>query len=92
MLKGATDIERANDITSHPVIDGPVIYGITTNGDISSLDRRTGKTIWTQPVSSFYGMAFDGFNLFVTHDSGAIYSVSNKDDGEVMWRQGDLEI
>ena len=88
--KGSTDIERANDITSHPVIDGPVIYGITTNGDISSLDRRTGKTIWTQPVSSFYGMAFDGFNLFVTHDSGAIYSVS-KSDGEVMWRQGDLK-
>ena len=85
--KGTTDIDRANDITSHPIIDGSVIYGVTTNGDISALDRRNGKTIWTKPLSSFYGMSFDGFNLFVTHDTGSIYSV-NKEDGEVNWRQG----
>jgi len=88
--KGTTDIERANDITSHPVIDGSVIYGVTTNGDISSLDRRNGKTIWTRPISSFYGMAFDGLNLFVTHDTGSIYSI-DKDDGEIKWRQADLK-
>ena len=88
--KGATDIERANDITSHPVIDGPVIYGVTTNGDISSLDRRNGKTIWTRPLSSFYGMAFNGSSLFVSHDTGSIYSL-NKEDGEVEWRQGALQ-
>ena len=44
--KGVTDIERANDITSHPVIDDSFIYAITTNGDISALDRRSGKSIW----------------------------------------------
>jgi len=88
--KGSTDIERANDITSHPVIDGAVIYGVSTNGDISSLDRRNGKTIWTEPISSFYGIAFDGSSLFVTHDTGSIYSVS-KDDGEVEWRQAGLK-
>lgn len=88
--KGVTDIERANDITSHPVIDGPIIYGITTNGDISALDRKNGKTIWTRPLSSFYGMVFDGFNLFITHDTGSIYAV-NKEDGEIKWRQADFQ-
>ena len=88
--KGATDIERANDITSHPIIDGPVIYGVTTNGDISSLNRRNGKTIWTRPFSSFYGMAFNGFSLFISHDTGSIYAL-NKDDGETIWRQGALK-
>ena len=88
--KGATDIERANDMTSHPVIDGPVIYGVTTNGDISALNRRNGKTIWTQSLSSFYGMAFNGFNLFVTHDTGSVYSL-NRDNGEIEWRQPALK-
>jgi len=88
--KGATDIERANDITSHPVIDETIIYGVTTNGDISALDRRNGKTIWTEPISSFYGMAFDGSSLFVTHDTGSIYSL-DKSDGEIKWRQPDLK-
>ena len=88
--KGATDIERANDITSHPVIDEDLIYGVTTNGDISALNRRNGKTLWTEPISSFYGMAFDGSNLFVTHDTGSIYSV-NKDVGEIEWRQAGLQ-
>ena len=88
--KGVTDIERANDITSHPVIDEAIIYGVTTNGDISALNRRNGKTLWTEPISSFYGMAFDGSNLFVTHDTGSIYSV-NKQDGDIEWRQADLQ-
>ena len=88
--RGNTDIERANDITSHPVVDGPIIYGITTNGDISALDRRNGKTIWTEPISSFYGMAFDGSSLFVTHDTGSIYALS-KGDGEIEWRQTGLK-
>ena len=88
--KGTTDIERANDITSHPIIDGTIIYGITTNGDISALERRSGKTIWTRPISSFYGMVSDGFNLFITHDTGSIYSI-NKEDGEIEWRQAALK-
>jgi outer membrane protein assembly factor BamB len=88
--KGVTDIERANDITSHPVIDDAFIYGVTTNGDIAALDRRSGKSIWTEPISSFYGMAFDGMNLFITHDTGSIYSV-NKIDGEIEWRQSGLK-
>ena len=88
--KGVTDIERANDITSHPVIDDAFIYGVTTNGDIAALDRRSGKSIWTEPISSFYGMAFDGFSLFVTHDTGSVYAL-NKDDGEIKWRQPALK-
>ena len=88
--KGVTDIERANDITSHPVIDDSFIYAITTNGDISALDRRSGKSIWTEPISSFYGMAFNGMSLFVTHDTGSIYSV-DKTDGEIEWRQSGLK-
>jgi hypothetical protein len=35
-------------------------------------------------------MAFDGSSLFVTHDTGSIYSV-RKDDGEVEWRQAGLK-
>jgi len=88
--KGVTDIERANDITSHPVIDDAVIYGVTTNGDISALNRRNGKSIWTEPISSFYGMAFNGSSLFVTHDTGSIYSI-DKSDGEIEWRQAALK-
>ena len=88
--KGATDIERANDMTSHPIIDGPVIYGVTTNGDVSALNRRNGKTIWTESLSSFYGMAFNDFSLFITHDTGSVYAL-NKDDGEIEWRQPALK-
>ena len=59
-------------------------------GIFQLLDRRNGKTIWTQSLSSFYGMAFDGLSLFVTHDTGSIYSL-NKDDGEIKWRQPSLK-
>jgi hypothetical protein len=35
-------------------------------------------------------MAFNGFSLFISHDTGSIYAL-NKDDGETIWRQGALK-
>ena len=87
--KGTTDIDRANDTTSSPVIDEPFIYIASSKGNIASLDTKTGKIIWERPLSSFYGISSFNDYIIVTHDSGSIYALS-KDTSEILWRNADF--
>lgn len=87
--KGVTEIDRTNDVTSQPVIDGPVIYSVSSKGKIAAFDRRTSQKIWEKPLSSFDGLNLYGNNLIVVHETGSIYSLNNE-AGETYWRNVDL--
>lgn len=87
--KGVTEIERANDVTSQPVVDGPFIYAVSIKGRIAAFDRRTSQKIWDRPLSSFDGLNLYGNNLIVVHETGSIYSLNN-DAGGTYWRNEDL--
>jgi outer membrane protein assembly factor BamB len=88
--KGLTEIERANDVTSQPVIDGSIIYSVSSKGKITSFDRRTSQKIWDRTLSSFVGLNLYGNNLIVVHESGSIYSLNNE-VGKSNWRNADLQ-
>ena len=79
-----------NEIVSKPLINEGLVYAVSTNGNISSIDRRNGRVIWTRDLSSYKNIYFDGFDIFVTHKSDSIYSL-NKDSGEINWRLEDLQ-
>ena len=87
--KGTSDIARANDTTSSPVIDEPFIYIASSKGNVASLDKKTGNIIWDRPLSSFYGISGFQNYIIITHDSGSIYAVS-KDTSEILWRNADF--
>ena len=89
-VKGLTEIERLNEIVSKPLINEGLVYAVSTNGNISSIDRRNGRVIWTRDLSSYKNIYFDGFDIFVTHKSDSVYSL-NKDSGEINWRLEDLQ-
>ena len=89
-VKGITEIERLNEVVSKPLINEGTVYSISTNGNVSSIDRRNGRVKWTKDLSSYKNINFDGFDIFVTHKSDSIYSL-NKDSGEINWRLEDLQ-
>jgi len=88
--KGVTEIDRANDVTSQPIIDGAIIYSVSSKGKIAAIDRRSSRTLWDKPLSSFVGLSIYGFDIIIVHESGAIYSLQNE-DGKTNWRNGDLQ-
>ena len=88
--KGITEIERANDITSQPIADGPIIYSISSKGKIAAFDRRTSQTLWDRTLSSFVGLNLYGNDIIVMHESSSIYSLQNY-AGETNWRNADLQ-
>jgi outer membrane protein assembly factor BamB len=87
--KGVTEIERASDVTSTPVIDGMTIYSVAYQGKISAVDRVNSRTLWSRDISSYTGMSVDGARIYLSHTGGAVYSLAIE-SGKTYWRQGDL--
>jgi len=87
--KGVTEIERASDVTSSPVIDGLTIYTVAYQGKISAVDRVNARTLWSRDISSYTGLSVEGAKIYVAHTGGALYSLAIE-SGKTYWRQGDL--
>jgi len=84
--RGVTEIERIADITSLPVIDGPVVYAVAYQGRIAAVDRKNGKVVWNRDISSYAGLSIEDGRLYVAHTLGAIYSLDYA-TSKTFWRQ-----
>jgi outer membrane protein assembly factor BamB len=87
--KGVTEIERIADITSLPVVDGPLVYAVAYQGKVAAVDRRAGKVMWSRDISSYSGLNAEDAKIFVSHTLGAVYSI-DYETGKTFWRQGAL--
>lgn len=87
--KGTTEIERIADITSLPVVDGPVVFAVAYQGKVAAIDRASGRVGWSRDISSYTGISGEASRLYLTHAQGAVYSLEYA-SGKTFWRQGDL--
>lgn len=87
--KGVTEIERIADVTSNPVVVGPVVYAVAFQGRIAAVDRVNGKVLWNRDISSYAGMSYDSEKIYITHAIGSIYSLDYA-TGKTFWRQPDF--
>ncbi|MSQ81012.1 MAG: outer membrane protein assembly factor BamB [Candidatus Methylopumilus sp.] len=87
--KGVTEIERASDVTSSPVIDGTIIYAVAYQGKISAINRINARILWSRDISSYTGINIEGARIYLSHAGGALYSLAIE-SGKTYWRQGDL--
>jgi outer membrane protein assembly factor BamB len=87
--KGVTEIERIADITSLPVVDGPLVYAVAYQGRVAAVDRTNGKVVWNRDISSFSGLNAEDAKIFVSHTLGSVYSL-DYETGKTFWRQGNL--
>lgn len=88
--KGVTEIERIADITSLPVVDGPLIYAVAYQGKIAAVDRATGRVVWNRDISSLAGLSAEDARIFVSHAMGSVYALDYT-TGKTFWRQAALK-
>jgi outer membrane protein assembly factor BamB len=84
--KGVTEIERIADITSLPVVDGPIVYAVAYQGRVAAVDRTNGKVIWTRDVSSYSGISIEDGRLYLSHTLGSVYALDYS-TSKTYWRQ-----
>jgi outer membrane protein assembly factor BamB len=88
--KGVTEIERIADITSLPVVDGPLVYAVAYQGKIAAIDRTSGRVVWNREISSLSGISVEDGRIFVSHAMGSVYSLDYT-TGKTFWRQAALK-
>ncbi|MSP85824.1 MAG: outer membrane protein assembly factor BamB [Methylotenera sp.] len=88
--KGVTEIERIADITSLPVVDGPLIYAVAYQGRIAAVDRASGRVVWNREISSLSGLSVEDGRIFVSHTAGSVYALDYS-TGKTFWRQAALK-
>lgn len=84
--KGVTEIERIADITSLPVVDGPLIYAVAYQGKIAAVDRASGRVVWNRDISSLSGLNAEDARIFISHAMGSVYALDYT-TGKTFWRQ-----
>ncbi|HYD33393.1 MAG TPA: outer membrane protein assembly factor BamB [Methylophilaceae bacterium] len=84
-----TEIERIADITSLPVVDGPLVYAVAYQGKIAAVDRATGRVLWSRDISSYTGINAEESRIYVAHANSSIYALDYS-SGKTFWKQDDL--
>jgi outer membrane protein assembly factor BamB len=87
--KGATELERIADVTSLPLIDAAQVCAVAYQGRIACFDITRGTLNWSRDVSSLFGLAGDGRNIYVTDDKGAVQAL-DRSTGASVWKQDRL--
>lgn len=88
--KGVTEIERIADITSLPVVEGPLVYAVAYQGKIAAVDRMSGRIVWNRDISSLTGLSMEDGRIYLAHAAGAVYALDYS-TGKSFWRQAVLK-
>ena len=84
--EGGFAIERMIDIDADPVIYGHRIFAATYQGNIASLDWRSGRQLWSHNISSYTGMTAEDNAVYISDAKSHVWAFGI-DDGLVSWRQ-----
>ncbi|MFN6886132.1 PQQ-binding-like beta-propeller repeat protein, partial [Proteus mirabilis] len=85
-VKGSTEISRLNDVDITPIIDENTVYAMAYNGNLVSLDMRSGQIIWKRDLGSVNDMVLLGDNLYLVDQNDRVLAV-RKSDGVTLWTQ-----
>jgi len=95
---GAFRNDRGDGPRGTPTVDGDRLYALGGNGDLSALDARTGKIVWTLNVLSKFGGSNTHWGIsespLVMEDKvlvnaggpGASIVALKKTDGSLIWK------
>lgn len=88
--RGATDLERINDVVGSPMVAGPLLCGVTYQGRMTCFDvSQGGRPAWDIPFSSHSGMATDGRYAFAVDQRDVVHGI-DLSNGEQVWAQNAL--
>ena len=87
--KGTTEIERIADITSLPVVEGPLVYAAAYQGRVVAIDRTNGRIMWNRDISSYTGLGSESARVYVSQANGSVYALDYS-SGKTFWKQDDL--
>lgn len=87
--KGFSEIERLNDVTARPSMEGEIICAVSYQGRIGCGQARTGNLIWFKDFSSYTGTAQSASMVFSANEKSHVTAFATK-DGSPVWENTQL--
>ncbi|RLV59928.1 outer membrane protein assembly factor BamB [Parashewanella curva] len=87
--QGGNEFSRLADVDMKPLLSGGKIYAVSYNGNLVSMDARSGRISWSRKYSSFHELAESGLSLFMVDSDSRIYSI-DKRNGLELWSNSEL--
>lgn len=87
--RGATELERVNDVVGVPAVDDQRVCAVTYQGRVACYERTKGNLIWARETSSDSGLSMDELYVYVADDKDAV-TAYDKNTGRAAWRQDKL--
>jgi outer membrane protein assembly factor BamB len=88
--RGASDLERINDVVGAPLALGPTLCGVSYQGRIVCFDvSQGGRPIWEHTFSSATGMTGDEQQIYAVNQRDVVYAFGLH-DGHESWKQDAL--
>lgn len=83
---GSTELERVIDVDATPLIYGDTVYSISSRGNLTAIELRSGRVLWQRQYSSYRQLSVSGNSLFLTDLKGHVYAI-NRNNGLELWSQ-----
>ena len=87
--KGFSEIERLNDVTAKPSMEGEIICAVSYQGRIGCGQARTGNLLWFKDYSSYTGTAQSPNLVFSSNEKSHVTAFAVK-DGSQAWENTQL--
>ncbi|HAT39275.1 outer membrane protein assembly factor BamB [Polynucleobacter necessarius] len=87
--KGFSEIERLNDVTAKPSMEGEIICAVSYQGRIGCGQARTGNLLWFKDYSSYTGTSQNSDMVFSANDKSYVTAFATK-DGTQVWENTKL--
>lgn len=88
---GGNEFTRMADVDMTPLILGDNLFASSYNGNLVSMELRSGRVVWSRKYSSFNELAASGLSLYLVDDRSRIYSVDRR-NGLELWSNSSLKI
>ena len=86
---GRTEIQKLVDVDVRPQLAGTNIYVASYNGNMASLDARSGEIIWQRELSTHQELSISELLVLVTHENSHVSAV-DRSNGVILWTQKEL--
>jgi outer membrane protein assembly factor BamB len=87
--KGFSEIERLNDVTAKPSMEGDILCAVSYQGRIGCGQARTGNLLWFKDFSSYTGTTQSPDMVFAANERSHVTAFATK-DGSQVWENTQL--
>jgi len=83
--EGRSELDRMVDVDSTPLLDGPMVYVVSYQGNVRGVRRADGNPLWEVEMSSFLDLGEGYGQLYVVDDNDTVVAI-DRQTAEESWR------